>query len=611
VVDLACAPQSKQSVEGYVARDELSKRRKISPFSSWWDKLSVAPVAADQGPDDEGAASSMQWARVQIVTEVVSRFGVHIPAPVLESVWNELIKLAESAHASEQQTQFILVLNAISAVTRAISLRQYAEGKGSAETVSMSGKKVGGAIRNNVLHSLLLAKLPTSPSPVQDAIYGVLGSLVSSGLVVLENWWDLVIQQQKCRGTLLGLALNCLQHIAISDPEARLDLLRFVLEGYDPLLEHPNMTVSAILGIMEMPDWKSSCTMPSSTVVADSPTSKELAEISAVRVLPPPGQGSLHVLAKNSSSAAAPVIVPMQIRVKLEEMLVNLLQRKAELVQTAGSIISGKRRRTLGVDAAQMSEKLLVACRLLKLFIPLERSLGEAEAVSKVLQTVFSNQLEFVAKYWEELASRPKKQAEILSELHDVVSSRLCECQPEAQLAVVEACGSFLEKHLFRASAPAAALMVASAASSSGVDEFGFGPSSSTNDDVLDCTLCVIRLLGSVRCFHHGIAAAAVDPLLKRAFLACQSDLMRITLVSSVVVVLPHLQPPPPDFLVEALTEISSSLANFMASSKLRNNLLEVILRASSLLEDSICRSLAEPVGELLELVVSQWWKLK
>jgi hypothetical protein len=559
LVNLACTTSLKQKASDNDDDDGKEPEQRRRKLTSWWDKVSVVEVLADGGGaalarshhgndgEDDDLAPNLQWSRVQVVADVVSRYSVHVPASVLERCFQELVQLAGEASLG-QQSLFILVLQAISSVARAVT-------------------QASGLIRASAgaLQQLLLAKLPTSPPPVQDAMCGALGCMVCSQLCFLDHWWRLVVQhQQKCRPALLSLVANCLQHLPVMDPEARIDLLRFVLDGYEPLLDQPNLTVWIVLELVaQNKDGKPP--VLSQGQGPESVTTKALAEIACVRILPQAASRP----AKSAGGAAVhgpSGIVPMQVRIKLEETLVNLLEQKSDSVEAAGSAISGKRRRTLGVDTALMSEKLMIACRLLKFFMMLNATLGRSELIGDVLQTVFANQLEFVAKYWEELAARPKKQAEILSELFDVVSSPLCAFQPQALVVLVETISSFLSRKFFRSgtnhfnntssgssnSTTPAAMMLGSE-----VDEFGFGRSSSTSDDVLEATLAAFRLLGHVRCHHHGHTSKTIDPLLKRAFCESSSDLIRITLVSSVIVPLPAtIQPPPSPFVMEAMRAV-------------------------------------------------------
>ncbi len=576
IVHLACTLQSfDPGLTG--GEEEAGKRRKVASTSAWWENLTAAALSPTEA-GEEAPNNGNNWARLQTIVEVMTRYAAHVPVAVLQDVWLQLHKLSSSPAVVNQPLLFALTLNALSCTAKALRARDIRPQFGS-------------------MHNLL-EKLPTASVAVQDAIYSAIGGLVSTGLAegMMGDWWDVVLQQ-KCRPSVLTLLLTCLQHLPISDATARVRLLRYALDGYDPLVENPSLVVAVVLAVLQQ----------GPTEVASSPSppcagdkiSKALAEISSVRLLSQSRAAVAH-----AAHASVVAIIPAHIRLKLEEMLIAGLQRKSELTQHAGNEISGKRRRTLGVDAALLSEKLLSGTRLLRLVMHLHRALESSETVANALQEIFSTQLEFVVKFWNELSSRPKKQAEIMTELLEVTSSPLCGADTTTLDELVEACTAFVQKN-FLVAGPAAAGAVAA------VDEFGFGPSASGSDDMQDCVAAVFRLLGSLRCFHESVGTG-VDAILGRAFDMCQSDAMHLELVSSVLLLSGDGGQPPvsvPRFAAPAVMTLSVSLANYMMKAKLRHALLDALLRGTRLLEKGSCNDLAEPLAEILELIVSQWWK--
>lgn len=541
-----------------------SRSVRVEPalLAVWERVLGIAASPADV--DDTGSL----WLRLRIVTDVATRYGAHIAAPLQCSLWAMLVRLARgcadsqslfgeepsltssspassspSSLSSSSMGRFVvapqhqpLLWSALdSCVALVAPLAALATPPparfhsllSSDARVPMVDEGAGALLRETVrehalyLWRLLVDMLPRAP---HDAALTLMGALVRNRLIGeadASQWWELC-RSQRCRPASLQLYGEFLAWLSVADAREHVPLLRWLLDalGADgaPAAVEATLAV-AVRRLLRCEDGTESLDCTATVVDCDSDSvASVLRDIVDHRVL-----CAVHdapVPATLSSEAVSLLATPAHVRLSMEELLCSTLGVRVETLIAAGADIAQKRKRTLGLDSMALSAKLAAACTLLHFCAAL--GAGNANGVelgpkiAHALCDASAKLLWFVGHNLEALIGRHKKLGELFADVESILVAPFVVALTSSE--ALDGLSSFLDAtrgvieryHLSQSSGSDA---MAAATPTVIADDFGFG--SSANDEALDCVVAAVRVVSAL-CAHQPLRGKA-DALLVRA----------------------------------------------------------------------------------------------
>jgi hypothetical protein len=476
-----------QMEEATAGAPKRQKRAVGAASSHVWHYLnpsaSVGGEASDADPLED-------WMRLHILEDALQRYAEWMPHDVLRSFWTDTVRIVVPAATSSQIG--LAPLHVLAACARALSLAHC---------------EVPSTVN---VHAYLIESLPSAPCARQEAILDALAALFANrccGTDVSTVWSFLSpprsghgdAQQQfrplfEHARAFLGFVGSCL---AVAPPSDLTERFRVAHVPAECSAAAPEEAIAVMSLLIDESDTRGSL-----VVDVDLLHPNKDPALAAVRALEERFSMTHDTRARDRVSfewfsRASVRSLPVHARAKVEEVVVSSVAHKCDSLISQAEDVSAKRRRTLGVDVASMSDKLVSCCHFLQFLVRLRGLLMKCNVVDDVCQRIS----EFVAAHLKDLDARPKKLAEVVQKLASCIAAH-----PQTNMftaaadSVASHCVEVVDKELLSkklggAAAPESTVAVAD------VDDFEFGSANTAGrkSDAEDLVVACVRACCLVR----------------------------------------------------------------------------------------------------------------